>query len=248
MKMGIPVNKQCPDFDDASGVIDDILLHRNKGEYFMQAEINNGASNLAILPKQKQVKDDLVFQTRNLESELALRISTTNQPIDEAGSQTVLLEIVNVSDKLIPNIYGKIILSKTQPDSSGRYSPIEPVVPLQYNLAWQGNQFLKALSVKSPCYLIIAEKLQQCPGFTIFFETSEGRKETNMLGDLLLDIEIGSETDGFIPNCASQAVLGNWNFIRSRISRNKFTNQMGAIKWLAFSNKKKYSMPILQGY
>lgn len=39
-KMGITVRKQCPEFDDASGVIEDILVRKDQGEYFTQAEVS----------------------------------------------------------------------------------------------------------------------------------------------------------------------------------------------------------------
>jgi hypothetical protein len=39
MKMGITFKKQCPEFDDADGLVDDILSRKRRGEYFTPAQV-----------------------------------------------------------------------------------------------------------------------------------------------------------------------------------------------------------------
>jgi hypothetical protein len=152
-------------------------------------------------PKQKPDLKQEITQPPVEESQLQI-VSVSTEPISESGSEAVFLTIENTSDKPISRVYGKIIESKSIPDDNGRYSLVEPIVPRQVNSAWRGGDCVEIIPAHRTRDLLIAEKLYEFPGFDIFFETNNGRKQVNMLGSLVLDLEIGTEDS----DCGPQTV------------------------------------------
>ena len=172
-----------------------VKLVDNKYElvYTQRNETQNGdlASHKNADPLVVEVQRENNQPT--IEESLLQIVSISTEPISETGSDAVFLTVENASDKPIAKVYGKIINSKAMPDDNGRYSPTEPIIPKQTNLAWRSGEFAETISAKRTRDIIIAEKLYEYPGFDIFFETKDGRKQANMLATIVLDIEIGSE-------------------------------------------------------
>ena len=123
--------------------------------------------------------------------------TTRHIPNGRSGDYEVLLGVINESDLPLFNCYKKFLSAKRIHDKYGAYGSSEPTVPLHSNLAWEGGQILKTIPVNSPCYFMIAKQLDMYPTSVIFDESN--KQHDDMVGDLLLDLEIGSESGGFSP-------------------------------------------------
>lgn len=140
------------------------------------------------------MKDGPVAQESQLEV-----VSVFTEAISESGNHAVFLTVENTSCRAIAGAYGKIKRSKSVHDDDGRYNPVEPVMPKETNLAWRSGVFAESIPAKFTRDLMVAEKLREYPGFTVFLKTSVGDSKINLLGSLVLDIEIGSEIPDSLP-------------------------------------------------
>jgi len=125
-------------------------------------------------------------------------------------TKAIVLEVRNTSDIAVSSAYGKVISAKLVGSYNGESTYIDAPAPLQQShLKWLGLHYPAiTLPVGSPCYLIVAVTDPYMPrryvGFGATHESGGGFQLTS--GVLLLTVEVGSETQGFMPQEATLVV------------------------------------------